>query len=517
MSRFPENFLWGGATAANQCEGAFLEDGKGLSVSDVTTCGGLSRLGLKVEIPGLDPKYAKYFEKMRYVTYRDGDKIGVSIPFKGSTYPQSGVPALLEGEYYPGAVAIDFYHRYKEDIALFAEMGFKCYRTSIAWTRIFPTGLEEVPNEAGLRFYDAVFDECLKYGIEPVITLSHYEMPLALCQKWNGWADRRTIDCFYKFATTVFARYKDKVKYWMTFNEINSIVHGGYVNAGVFSKDASLLECASYHQMVASAMVVKYAHRNYPQFQVGCMISADTFYPHTCKPEDNLEAVHTSNHNLFYYGDVMIRGYLPGYKLKELERKGIQLPIREGDLEVLKAGTVDFTGISYYQTSVAAARDESLEKTGGNLSMRIANPYLQTSEWGWQLDPVGFRYTLNLLSDRYHKPIFVVENGLGASDTLAGDGKGGKTVHDSYRIAYLQKHITAMRDAIAIDGVDVMGYTPWGCIDLISCSTGQISKRYGFIYVDVQDDGTGTLDRYKKDSFQWYKKVIATNGENLEM
>ncbi len=516
MSRFPENFLWGGATAANQCEGAFLEDGKGLSVSDVTTCGGLSKLGLKAEIPGLDPKYAKYYEKMRYVTYRDGDRIGASIPFKANTYPDSGVPALLEGEYYPGAVAIDFYHRYKEDIALFAEMGFKCYRTSIAWTRIFPTGEEETPNEAGLRFYDAVFDECLKYGIEPVITLSHYEMPLTLCQKWNGWADRRTIDCFCKFATTVFERYKDKVKYWMTFNEINSIVHGGYSNAGVFSRDASLLEPASYHQMVASAMVVRYAHQHYPQFRMGCMISVDPAYPHTCKPEDNLEAVHANDHNIFYYGDVMIRGYIPGYKLKELERKGVKLPVREGDLELLKEGTVDFIGISYYQTSIAAAKDEALEKTGGNLSMRIANPYLQTSEWGWQLDPVGFRYTLNLLYDRYHKPIFVVENGLGAADTLVDDGKGGKTVHDDYRIAYLQKHIAALGDAIAIDGVDVMGYTPWGCIDLISCSTGQISKRYGFIYVDVQDDGTGSLERYKKDSFQWYKKVIASNGEDLE-
>lgn len=515
MNRFPENFLWGGATAANQCEGAFLEGGKGLSVSDVTTCGGISKLGLKVTVPGMDPKYNKYFEKMRYVTYRDGETVGASIPFKSSTYPESGVPELLDGEYYPGAKAIDFYHHYEEDIKLFAEMGFKCYRTSIAWTRIFPTGEETAPNEAGLSFYDRVFDECIKYGIEPVITLSHYEMPLPLCQKWNGFADRRTVDCFFRFATTVFERYKNKVKYWMTFNEINSIVHGGYSNAGVFSKDASLLEPASYHQMLASAMVVRYAHEHYPQFQMGCMISVDPAYPHTCKPEDNLETLHANNQHIFYFADVMIRGTIPSYKLRELERKGVQLPIQQGDQEILKAGTVDFIGISYYQTSIAAAKDENLLKTGGNLAMRIANPYLQTSEWGWQLDPVGFRYTLNLLYNRYQKPIFVVENGLGAADSLVEDGMGSYTVHDEYRIEYLRRHIQAMRDAISIDGVDVMGYTPWGCIDLISCSTGQISKRYGFIYVDVEDDGNGTLNRYRKDSFYWYKQVISSNGEEL--
>lgn len=515
MKEFPKDFLWGGATAANQYEGAFLADGKGLSVSDVTTCGGMSRLGLKAHVPGLDPKYARYFEKMRLATYREGEEIGGSIPFKSSTYPLSGVPQRLEGEYYPGDQAIDFYHHFREDIQLFAQMGFKCYRTSIAWTRIFPTGLEEEPNQAGLEFYDQVFDECLKYGIQPVITLSHYEMPLALSQKWNGWADRRTIDCFYRFALTVFQRYSTKVKYWMTFNEINSVVHGAFVNAGVFSQDPALVEAASYHQMLASAMVVNYAHKHYPEFNMGCMISMSPVYPYTCKPADNMVALLTERHSSFYYGDVMVRGYLPCYKLKELERAGIFLPVREGDLEILSSGCVDFVGISYYQSTVAAAQEEGLEKTGGNLTHRVANPYLETSEWGWQLDPIGLRFTLNSLYDRYHKPIFIVENGLGAMDQLVEDGQGSFTVHDDYRIDYLRRHIMALGDAIHLDGVEVLGYTPWGCIDLISCSGGLISKRYGFIYVDVEDDGTGTLKRYPKDSFYWYKKVISTNGQVL--
>jgi len=512
MSRFPENFLWGGAAAANQCEGAYNEDGKGLSVADVCTAGGVNKLGLKVDIPGLDAKYAHYYEKMRYVTWKNGEEIGASIPFKGVTYPEYGKPALLDGEFYPNMKAIDFYHHYKEDIRLFAEMGFKCYRTSIAWTRIYPNGIEEEPNEAGLKFYDDMLDECHKYGIEPVITLSHYEIPLYLCTQWNGFADRRTVDCFVKYSKTVIDRFHKKVKYWMTFNEINSIVHGGYVNAGVFSKDPFILESASYHQMLASAYVVKYVHEHYPEIMMGCMISCDPCYAHSSRPEDNLEAIKTLNHNINYYGDVMIRGYLPEYKRKELERAGVQLPIFPGDEGILAEGTTDFIGISYYQTSIAAAAPDDLEKTGGNLAMRITNPYLETSEWGWQIDPVGLRYALNILYDRYHKPIMIVENGLGARDVLEED----KSVHDPYRIDYFKQHIAAMERAINEDGINVIGYTPWGCIDLISCSTGQISKRYGFIYVDLDDEGKGSMKRYKKDSFDWYKKVIASNGEDLQ-
>ena len=313
------------------------------------------------------------------------------------------------------------------------------------------------------------------------------------------------------FAETIFKRYSSKVKYWLTFNEINSIVHGGFVNAGVFSKDLNKLEAASYNMMLASAKTVILAHNLYPEFKIGCMISQHPVYAATCKPEDNMAALKAGEQRDYYWGDVMLRGYLPDYKLKELERNDIKLPIEDGDLEILKKGTCDFVAISYYQTSVAADDDSGLEKTSGNMMISVSNPYLKASEWGWQIDPVGLRFCLNILYDRYHKPIFIAENGLGAKDKLEGD-----EVHDPYRIEYLREHIKEMGKAIEIDGVDVMGYTPWGCIDLISCSTGQISKRYGFIYVDVDDSGKGSFKRYKKDSFSWYKKVIASNGENLD-
>jgi 6-phospho-beta-glucosidase len=508
---FPIDFLWGGATAANQCEGAYNEDGKGLSISDVQTCGGMSNFN--VEISGVPEEYAKYYKKMRYITYLDKcGKPSACMTFKKETFPEEGKPAVIEDEYYPNHKAIDFYHHYKDDIKLFAEMGFKCYRMSIAWTRIFPNGDEDLPNEKGLEFYDKVFDECLKYGIEPVVTISHYEMPLHLSNLWNGWADRRTIPLFVKYCETIFERYKNKVKYWLTFNEINSIVHSGFPNAGVFSKDPSMLEQASYHQMLGSAKVAKLAHDKYPQFEMGCMISYSPPYPNSPKPEDNLVAITSFDLTINYYGDVMVRGYIPEYKLKDFERRNIKLVQEEGDREILREGCVDFVAISYYQTSIAAANPENMETTSANMSRSYVNPYLKKSEWGWQIDPVGLRYALNVLYDRYHKPIFIVENGLGANDKLEED----KTIKDPYRIDYLREHIRQIGKAINQDGVNVMGYTPWGCIDLISCSTGEINKRYGFIYVDVDNAGNGTLNRYKKDSFYWYKKIIATNGEDLE-
>lgn len=510
MGMFPESFLWGGATAANQCEGAYLEDGKGLSVADVQTCGGKS--SLTVQVPGVPPEIAKHYAKMRYVTYRDSaGEPGAAIPFKGSTYPTAGTPCVLPGEYYPNHHAIDHYHHMEEDIALLAEMGFKSYRMSIAWSRIFPTGEELEPNAAGLAFYDRLFDCCRTNGIEPVVTLSHYEMPLALACKYNGWADRRVIELFCRYATCVMNHFADRVAYWLTFNEINSIVHGGFANAGVFSSDPALVEAASYHQMLASACLVAWAHREHPSVQVGCMISYQPPYPASSTPEDNLEAVQSFDLSTNYYGDVMLRGYVPEYKLRDLARRGVTLPVIDGDAEVLAAGCADFVAISYYQTRLAIACPDGQDMTMANLAAAYANPHLEQSEWGWQIDPVGLRYALNVLYDRYHKPIFVVENGLGADDALEPDG----SVHDPYRIAYLRRHIEEMGKAIAYDGVDVMGYTPWGCIDLVSCSTGQISKRYGFVYVDLDDEGAGTGRRYRKDSFYWYKKAIASNGEDL--
>lgn len=390
-------------------------------------------------------------------------------------------------------------------------MGFKCYRMSIAWSRIFPNGDEQSPNEQGLAFYDAVFDELQRYGIEPVVTLSHYEVPLHLTKEWNAWADRRTIDCFMRYCKTVFERYKGKVKYWLTFNEINTIIYSGWLTAGVISTDPQVLEQSVYHQMLASAMAVHLAKEIDPANQVGCMIAYTPSYPYSCKPSDNLGCIKHMNASFFCFADVMVRGYYPGSKLKELAAKGVQLQTEPGDDAILRDGTVDYIGISYYMSSVYSTSGSELESTQGNMSAGYKNPYLKVSQWGWQIDPIGLRVALNQLYDRYQKPIFVVENGLGSADQIEEDG----TINDDYRISYLKDHIEQMYEAIETDGVEVMGYTPWGCIDLVSASTGQMSKRYGFIYVDCDDRGQGSYQRKKKKSFDWYRQVIASNGETL--
>ena len=472
-----KDFLWGGAVAAHQLEGGYC-DGKGLSVADVMTAGAH---GVAREIT-------------------DG---------------------LVEGKYYPNLEAIDFYHRYKEDVKLFAEMEFKCFRTSIAWTRIFPNGDELEPNEKGLQFYDDLFDELLKYGIEPVITLSHFEMPYHLAKEYGGWYNRKMIDFFVKFVEVCFKRYKNKVKYWMTFNEINNQANYhndifGWTNAGVLYSQYENPELAMYqsvhHLFVASAKAVILGHQINPDFKIGCMLAYTLTYPMTCHPEDTLAAWKNTHNNIFYT-DVQCRGYYPSYRLKEFEREGIILPIEDGDLEIIKEGTVDFLSFSYYMSQVAAYNPEDYEGAGGgNLSLGLKNPYLSASDWGWQIDPTGLRNALNRLYDRYQMPLFVVENGLGAFDKIEQDG----SIHDTYRINYLRDHIKAMDAAVNEDGVDLMGYTMWGCIDLVSASTGETAKRYGFVHVDKYDDGTGDLSRRRKDSFYWYKKVIESNGEDLD-
>lgn len=487
---FPDNFLWGGATSANQIEGAYNLDGKGLSCSDVLKVGS-----------------AKQLREMTY-TLKDGTPASRSM-FMLDDFPQDAKMTVNEGEYYPNHNAIDFYHHYKEDIALFAKMGFKCFRMSIAWSRIFPNGDDKEPNEAGLKFYDDVFDELLKYNILPVVTLSHYESPLALSNKWNSWQDPRMIDCFEKYAQTCFDRYHEKVKYWITFNEINTIIYGGWLEAGVPSNDPQVLEQVAYHQFIASAKAVQYAHKIDKTLQVGCMLAYTPTYPYSCKPYDYLGNMINMNKSHFF-SDVMCRGYYPRYKICELEKNNIHLNRIEDDELILKNGIVDFIGISYYMSSVFAVAGTDLEVTQTNMSQGLKNPYLNTSQWGWQIDGVGLRIALNQLYDRYQKPIFVVENGLGAIDEFV-DG----TVHDQYRIDYLKEHVINMKAAIVEDGVEVIGYTPWGCIDLISASSGEMKKRYGFIYVDLDDQGKGTNKRYPKDSFYWYQKVISSNGEEL--
>ncbi len=473
---FKEGFLWGGACAANQFEGAWNIDGKGISVPDMCT---------------------------------NGTK----------THPKRITTKIDKNCLYPSHDAIDFYHHYKEDIALLAEMGFKVFRTSINWTRIYPTGMEEVPNEKGLQFYENVFKECKKYGIEPLVTLSHYEMPYKLVEKYNGWASEELIPLFERYCHTVFERYKNLVQYWLTFNEIN----GGVTKLGTvlslgcvkdYTGPVTTADCgpqirfvALHHQLIASAKVVSYAHEHYPQFKMGNMNVFLTSYPRTCDPKDVLE---NQKHNRvlnWFCSDVQVRGEYPTYMNSFFKENDVQLHISEEDKNILKKGIVDFYTCSYYMSSCITTHDNA-ETVEGNLAGGVKNPYLEASAWGWQIDPDGLRYSLNEIYDRYQIPIMVVENGLGAHDTKDKDGK----IHDTYRIDYLRKHIVAMENAVE-DGVDLMGYTPWGCIDLVSASTGEMAKRYGFIYVNKFDDGTGDYSRETKDSFDWYKKVIASNGK----
>ena len=476
---FKKDFLWGGAVAANQCEGAWNVDGKGVSCSDICTTGSA--------------------KKSKRIT-----------------------PEIEEGTLYPSHEAIDFYHRYKEDIAMFAEMGFKVFRFSINWTRIYPTGEEATPNEKGLEFYDNVIDECRKYNIEPLITISHYEVPFALTKKYNGWASREMIDIFLKYCRTIFERYRGKVKYWLTFNEINSAtnVFGGFISQGILNEGTvdfinqvdipQLRFQGLHHQFVASAKAVKMAHEIDSEYKVGCMQLFATTYPLTCNPSDIIACQQQSHLMNWFCGDVQVRGKYPKYINRYFKENNIVIDIKDDDIEALKEGCVDFYTFSYYMSMCASSNKEDTKGTG-NLVLGIKNPYLKASDWGWQIDPEGLRYTLNEIYDRYQLPIMIVENGLGAYDKKEEDG----SINDDYRIDYLRSHIEQMKEAVE-DGVELIGYTPWGCIDLVSASTGEMSKRYGFIYVEKYDDGTGDLSRRKKKSFDWYKKVISTNGDDLE-
>lgn len=473
------DFLWGGAVAAHQLEGAWREGGKGVSIADVMTAGG----------NGVE----------RTIT-----------------------PGVLPGLNYPNHEAIDFYHRYEEDIALMAEMGFKCFRTSIAWTRIYPTGEEAEPNEAGLAFYDRLFDCCHEHGIEPVVTLSHFEMPYALVEKYGGWRDRTLIDLFVTFARTCFERYRDKVTYWMTFNEINNQANIGraweaFTDSGLlFDEGATdaereaVIYRAAHYELVASARAVALGHEINPDFQIGTMLACTPIFPRTCKPSDRWMA-HVGMQRRFWFGDVQCRGHYPSYVRAYAERCGYDMDITAEDEAALAVGTVDYVGISYYMSFTVEGREDNPEFDYNEEKVKVANPYITSSDWGWAIDPDGLRWSLNWLYERWEKPVFIVENGLGAYDKPGEDG----LIHDSYRIEYLAAHIRAMKQAVELDGVDVMGYTPWGCIDLVSAGSGEMEKRYGFIYVDKDNEGMGDLHRARKESFDWYRRVIESNGEEL--
>lgn len=478
MSTFPNNFLWGGACAAHQFEGAWNIDGKGPSVADVMT------VGTK------------------------------NTPRK--------ITGVVEPDiYYPNHLAVDFYHRYKEDIALLAEMGLKCFRTSIAWSRIFPKGDESAPNEAGLRFYDAVFDELLNYGIEPVVTLSHFEVPLHLATEYGGFRNRKCVDFFVRYAETCFRRYKNKVNYWMTFNEINNQMDATelflWTNSAVrLQPGDNALEVmyrAGHNELVASALCVVRGHEINPGFHIGCMVSHTPSYPYSCNPADVMDAQEAMRKQ-YFFPDVHVTGRYPGYAIREFDRLGLDIGMRPGDEEILESGVVDYIALSYYRSNTVQSGAEggvSEFIADGSLPNSVGNPYLSVNEWGWPIDPVGLRYTLCTLYERYRIPLFVVENGLGVVDTVERDGR----IHDSERIGYLGCHIREMAKAVSYDGVELLGYAPWGIIDCVSFGTGEMLKRYGMIYVDRDSAGNGTLARSRKDSFFWYKKVIETNGAEL--
>lgn len=465
---FPANFLWGGAVAANQCEGAYDEDGKGWSTQDLAPKG---VVGAITDHPTED-----------------------NLKLKG----------------------IDFYYRYRDDIAMLAEMGFSVFRFSIAWSRIFPNGDEETPNEAGLAFYDQLIDECRRHGMEPLVTLSHYETPYHLAKTYDGWCSRKMIGFFKRYVNTVMERYKGKVHYWLTFNEINSILHNPYLSGGILTPREQLsksdLYQAIHHELVASALVTKMAHEIDPDNKVGCMVIGIPSYPLTPNPDDVIANMEQDRHNL-YFTDVQARGAYPKYLNRYFKENGIQIQMEEGDEEILK-NSVDFISFSYYMSTCGCADPDAHPQAAGNIIPGVANPYLRSSQWGWQIDPKGLRYLLNQFYDRYQKPLFIVENGLGARDELI-EKDGVLTVEDDYRIEYMREHLLQVEEAIE-DGVEVLGYTSWGCIDLVSASTAQMSKRYGFIYVDRNDDGSGTMARYRKKSFYWYRDVIASNGASLK-
>lgn len=471
-----KNFLWGGAIAAHQAEGAWNVGNKGISIADVMSAG-------------------------------------------SNNHEREITEGVLEGVNYPNHEAIDFYHHYKEDIKLFAEMGFKCFRTSIAWSRIFPKGDEKEPNEEGLHFYDDLFDECLKYHIEPIITLSHFEMPYHLVKEYGGWRNRKLIDFFTRFAEVVLHRYKDKVKYWMTFNEINNQANyksdwALFTNSGIHIKEGEnreeVMYQAAHYELVASAKVVKLGHEINPNFQIGAMIAMCPIYSYSCNPRDIMMAT-SAMQKRYWFCDVQARGFYPKYMQAYFDRKHFNLDITQIDKDILKAGVIDYIGFSYYMSFATKATSGNEEYDYDEAHDLVRNPHTKISEWGWQIDPEGLRYAMNWLYNRYSLPLFIVENGFGAVDEIAEDGQ----IHDEYRIEYLREHIKEMKKCVEYDGVELLGYTPWGCIDIVSAGTGEMKKRYGFIYVDKDNEGKGTLKRMKKDSFAWYKDVIASNGEKI--
>ncbi len=484
-----DNFYWGGATAANQIEGAWNVDGRGPALTDVTTGGSV--------------------KKQRMVTYIGADgQPGMMTSFE--KLPAGAHYAVLDDCLYPNHDGVDFYHHYKEDIKMFADMGMKMFRMSISWSRIFPTGTEDKPNQAGLDFYRHVFEELKANGIEPLVTMSHFDTPLYLVEKMGDWNNKALIPLFEKYARTILTEYKGLVKYWLTFNEINNTLNFISLRGKVSDADYQQVCQFLHNQFVASALAVKAARQIDPANKVGCMICGITFYPATCDPQDILLNRHRWEEGIYYCGDVQCFGEYPTYAARMWKEHNVSLDITDQERQILKEGTVDLYSFSYYMTTNVTTH-KSDDKVGGNFSLGVRNEYLKYSDWGWAFDPDGLQYYLEMMYDRYQRPLMVVENGLGAFDKVEADGR----IHDDYRIAYLRDHIRALEKAVD-NGVDCIAYTTWGCIDVVSAGTGEMAKRYGYIYVDKNDDGTGSYKRLLKDSYYWYQKVIASNGTDLD-
>lgn len=482
---FKKDFLWGGDISAAQCEGAWDVDGRAPTETDFMTLGNVNQ--------------------HRRITYKNADgTLGSKPLLMTCQLPEGATYAIHEGVHYPNHEAIDFYHHYKEDIALFAEMGFKALNLTISWARVVPHGIANGVNVKGVEFYRDVLTECRKHGIEPVVTLYKYDMPVYYIEEMGGWADRRLIDEFVAFAKVCFEEYGDLVKYWITFNEINILVHIADTLG-----ESQLHFTELHNQLVASARAVQVAHEMKSDYLVGSMNCGMFTYPLTCDPADVAANQRRKQDLIFFSSDVQARGYYPSYSERVWADRGVAVDVSEEDKTDLMAGKVDYFAFSYYSTNCVTTHDDA-EQSSGNLSMGARNPYLQASDWDWQIDPEGLKTALHELYDRYQMPLLIVENGMGAHDTLEVDG----SIHDPYHVEYMRAHIAKMREAVE-EGVDLMGYTMWSCIDLCAASTGEVSKRYGFVYVDVNDDGTGTFARYKKDSFDWYRRVIETNGEEL--
>lgn len=480
-NKISKDFLWGGATAANQLEGGYDLDDRGMSIADVF----------------------QFYEKSE----RKKAKKELTLDEINS------IRNLKDGNF-PKRRGNDFYHRYEEDISLLAEMGFKALRLSFSWSRIYPRGDEKSPNKKGLEFYDKVIEACLKNNIQPIVTLSHFETPLIIATKYGGWKNRKVIEFFKRYCNTVFLHFKGRIKYWMTFNEINAALEIPFKGSALpYATDEEYelnKHQGLYNQFLASALVTKDLKEIDPDAKMGCMIASFTTYPETCHPQDVFKAMR-ANQEYYLFSDVHVKGEYPSWYLNELKIKEIQLDIKTEELEIMKQYTVDYISFSYYM-SLVVSHDESKISGEGNLKGGIDNPYIKRSDWGWAIDPIGLRVTMNEFYYRYNLPIMISENGFGAYDVLENDN----TVHDSYRIAYLKAHIEEMKKAIMCDGVDCIGYMSWSPIDMISAGTSEMSKRYGYIYVDADDYGNGSYNRFKKDSFYWYKKVIESNAEELD-